>query len=144
MGGERRPEVAHPLALAVEALGPGGAGADVERERGAAPVEGAVVVVHPGHRPAHLPDRIGGQRGLDPQRVLDRDVDDLVAERVHVAGAEVVVTAGDERRVEHRLVGDERLGLAQVQQRRAERTQRPQHLFALLQRSRVAAGDRHH
>src|SRR5205807_8528398 len=46
MRSERRPEVAHPLPLAVEALGPGGAGADVERERGLAPVEGALAVVH--------------------------------------------------------------------------------------------------
>ena len=52
---------------------------------------------------------------LDPRRVLDGDVDHLVAELGDVAGAEVVPPAMREGGVEHRLVIEERLRLAQVE-----------------------------
>ena len=66
---------------------------DVERVPGAAPVEGRLVLADPRHRAAELPDREGRQRRLDPQRVLDGDVDDLVGQLGDVAGAEVVPAA---------------------------------------------------
>ena len=50
-------------------------------------------------------------------RVLDGDVDHVVGELGHVAGAEVVPPAMRERGVEHRLVVEERLRRAQVEHR---------------------------
>ena len=52
---------------------------DVEGVARAAAVERGVVLAHPRDRPAHLPDREGRQRRVDAQRVVDRDVDHLVA-----------------------------------------------------------------
>ena len=77
---ERRPEVAHPLALLLEALGALGAGADVVGEAGAPSVEGGLVLADAVDGTTHLPDRKRRQRRGDLERALHRDVDDLVGE----------------------------------------------------------------
>src|SRR4029453_8282821 len=53
---ERGPEVAHPLALLVEAFRRRRRRADVVGEAGVPPVERGLILSHAGHGAAHLPD----------------------------------------------------------------------------------------
>ena len=75
--------------------------------------------------------------------MLDGEVDHIVRQLQHVAGLEVVPAEMREARVEHRLVDEERLPLAEVDDRRAELLHRPHHPLAVLDRAGVA-GDHNH
>src|SRR3712207_203521 len=90
VGLQRRPEVPGPLPLLVEALGPLGRAGDVVRMPGAASAEGRLLLARARDRPSTLPERQSSKRGVDPQRVIDGDVDDLVGEARYVAGPNVV------------------------------------------------------
>src|SRR5215208_6373538 len=57
---------------------------------GAASAEGCLLLSHARERPSKLPDHESTKRGIDPQRVFDCDVDNLVCELGDVAGAQVV------------------------------------------------------
>src|SRR5215211_2830168 len=85
-----RPEVSGPLPLLVEALCRVGDASDVERMPSAASAEGCLLLAHACDGPSKLPDHESTKRGIDPQRVIDRDVDNLVCELLDVAGAQVV------------------------------------------------------
>src|SRR5829696_10429593 len=78
VGLKGRPEVSGPLPLLLEALCRLGDASDVERMTGAASAEGCLVLAHACGGPSELPDHKGRQRGVDPQRVIDRDLDHLV------------------------------------------------------------------
>src|SRR5829696_999736 len=101
---------------------------------GAASAEGRLVFAHSRDRPSKLPDHERTKRGVDPQRVIDRDVDDLICELRNVAGPNVVPPPVRERKIEHRLVGEVGFGHAQIEYRRSD----------LLDRARVAAHHAHH
>src|SRR5215204_6836662 len=88
VGLEGRPEVPNPLPLFVEALCRLGDAGNVERMPGAASAEGCLVLAHACNRPSELPDHESTERGFDPQRVIDCDVDNLVCELSDVAGAQ--------------------------------------------------------
>src|SRR5215204_7307494 len=90
VGLKARPEGPNPLPLFVEALFGLGNACDVERVPGAASAEGRLLLSHACEGPSELPDHESTKRGVDPQRVIDRDVDDLVCELRHVAGPQVV------------------------------------------------------
>jgi hypothetical protein len=83
-------------------------------------VERRVVIADPGDGSAHLPQRDAADRRGDPRPVLHDRVDHGVLERRDVARTDVVVAAPEERRVEHLLMVDERLGSEQIQDGRAE------------------------
>src|SRR5215212_449336 len=78
VGLKGRPEVPNPLSLFVEALCRLGDAGDVERMPGAASTEGCLLLSHARERPSKLPDHESTERGIDPQRVIDRDLDHLV------------------------------------------------------------------
>src|SRR5829696_2169577 len=90
VGLKGRPEVSGPLPLLVEALCRLGDACDVKSMPGAASAEGCLLLAHACDGPSELPDHKGRQRGVDSQRVIDRDVDNLVSELLDVAGAQVV------------------------------------------------------
>src|SRR5215212_3366405 len=90
VGLQRRPEVPDPLPHLGEAHGPIGRTGDVVRMPGAASAEGRLLLAHARGRPSTLPERQSTKRGIDPQRVIDGDVDDLVGELRYVAGPNVV------------------------------------------------------
>src|SRR5206468_10965330 len=115
-----------------------------ERVAYAPAVECGFILAHPGDRPSHLPDREVRERGLEPHRMIDRDVDHGIGELRHVAGAEVVPPAVRERWVEHALMLEERLRSAEVELRRAEPLERPDDPLPVLWGSRVAAHDANH
>src|SRR5215203_2786485 len=75
VGLKRRPKVSCPLPLFFEALFGLGDASDVESMPGAASAEGRLVLAHARDCPSKLPDHEGSKRGVDPQRVIDRDVD---------------------------------------------------------------------
>src|SRR4029453_13447712 len=77
-------------------------------------------------------------------RVLRGYIHPLGRERRGIAGFEVVPTVMREAWVEHRLVREERLRTADVDDRRAELLQRADDLLALFDRPRIAADDRYH
>src|SRR5215210_6338014 len=143
VGLKGRPEVSGPLPLLVEALRRLGDTPDVERMPGAASAESCLLLSHACDSPSELPDHKGRQRGVDLQRVIDRDVDNLVGELRDVAGPNVVPPPVRERRIEHRLVGEEGFGYAQIEHRRSELFERLHDLLPLLHRSCVAAHDTH-
>jgi hypothetical protein len=105
-------------------------------------VERGLVVADAGDRAAEVEDRECGQRGGHARGMLGDDVDDGIGQCVQVARPDVVPPALGERGVEHRLVLDERLGHAQVEQRGTELPHRQDDLLALVDRSRVAADHR--
>src|SRR5215212_11048956 len=78
VGLQRRPEVPGPLPLIVEALCRLGDAADVERMAGASSAEGRLLLAHACDGSSELPDHGISQRGLDSQRVIERDVDNLI------------------------------------------------------------------
>src|SRR5215204_3439328 len=137
------PEVPNPLPLFVEALCLLGDAADVECMPGAASAEGRLVLSHACHCPSELPDHERTKRGIDPQRVIDGDLDDLVCELRDVAGAQVVPPPVRKRRIEHRLVGEEWFGHAQIEHRRFELFERLDDLLPFLHRSRITAHNAH-
>src|SRR5215210_9167280 len=143
VGLKGRPEVLNPLPLLLEALRRLGNACDVERMPGAASAESSLVLAHACHGPSELPDHESTKRGIDPQRVIDRDVDNLVCELFDVAGAQVVPPPVRKRRIEHRLVGEEGFGYAQIEHRRSEFFERLHDLLPLLHRSRITACDAH-
>ena len=99
---------------------------------GVAAVEGGVGVVDTRDCASHLPEADARDRGDDPPAVLDHDVDHVVGELRDVTGAEVVPPAVRERGVEHRLVRDVGLGLAEIKHRRSERLERPHEPLPVL------------
>src|SRR5215203_6815099 len=108
---------------------------------GAASAEGRLLLAHARDRPSKLPERQSTKRGVDPQRVIDGDVDDLVCELRYVAGPQVVPPPVGERRIEHRLVGEVGFGHTQVEYRRSELLKRLHDLLPLLEGACVAARD---
>ena len=74
--------------------------------------------------------------------MLHRDVDDFIVQLGDVAALEVVPTTRRKARIEHRLMRQERLRHAEIQDRRAERLQRSDKAFPFLYVTGPAADDR--
>jgi hypothetical protein len=115
VGCESGPVVASPLALGLEAISSLAVAVDVEGEPRVAPIERGRALADACNRSAHLPQGDAADRRRDARAVLDDDVDDVVGELCDVTGSDVVPPAVPERRIEHLLVGQVGLGLAEVE-----------------------------
>src|SRR5262245_66618130 len=78
------------------------------------------------------------------ERVLDDDVDEIVAQLREVGGLPVVVPAVDDGRVERALETYVRRGPDQVEEWSPECAERAEHLLTVLDRPGVAGTDHHH
>src|SRR5438128_8477116 len=110
--------------------------------RGAS-VEGGLVFAHTRHGTALLKDWEGRARRTHAERVLGGDVDHLVCEFGDVAGADVVLPAVREGRVEHRLQVKEGHRPAEIEQGRSELPEWSDGRFAVLDGAGVTAADDH-
>src|SRR5215216_6301458 len=110
---------------------------------GAASTEGRLVLAHACDSTSKLPDHESTKRRIDPQRVIDCDLNYLICKLGDVAGPNVVPPPVGERRIEHRLVGEKRFGHAHIERRRSELFERLHDLLPLLHRSRITAHDAH-
>ena len=92
-------------------------------------------------------DRVDVHRGVergDIRPVLDVGLDDLVAQLVDEVGLPVLLESRRQQGVEHALQHRERHRPHELEDGRAEPSQRPDSLFRLVHRPGVAADDAAH